>query len=236
MFAHAAVDVSLTFFVAWFGQRTIAGFDVRGPFLVMSPLFAGFLFLAVGWSFIKSATANDGKPTRADEELIRETVADFGLGEYEVVGTKTDSDFALTMVNAVGTRFQLPKNWDQLDRAARRFAVVQALANAPASSLQKTLSQVPWYLAKVVAMVVAGMNLWLVLACHGSFAVCLAVVVFFFRHKALVKLDVKALRITRDLDAAVTFVRADKHGTALRVPPEVRIAALRREALRMGIA
>jgi len=229
------VDPLMTAGVAWLGQRWIAGFDIRGPFLVMSPLFAAGIFFFIATLLGFGTGVREGEPKPSEVDLIQSTAIEFGFGPVDVIRQRSGKELKLVVVPAGAKETGLPENWGKLDFDAKRFAVVWTLADSKTPWLEKFVRWLPAYTARAAAMIVAGMNLWLILACHGLTAVKFAYTTFWQREKMVSQKDVRALAIMKDLKAAIAFVRADPMNEKMQISPDGRVATLRRAAVRMGI-
>jgi hypothetical protein len=220
------------------GQRWIAGFDIRCPFLLMSPLFAASLFFLITFNFVRGGRVTEGQPKPADVDLIQTAALEFGFGPVDVIRQRYGKELRLAIMTggADGKESSLPVNWSQLSFDAKRFAIVRALADSNVSPASRVLKALPAHATRLVAMILVGFNLWLILLCQSLAAVRLAYLMFWQRGKQLAYQDVRALTIMRDLKAAIAFVKGDPMNAEMQVKPEQRIAALRKAAVRMGIA
>ena len=229
------IDLFLTLAVAWACIRWIPGFDVRGPFLVMSPLFAVEIFFVCGSFKLHQTRVIEGEPKRADADLIQSTAVEFDLGPVNLIQRRCGVDLRLVVVSDRGNDVTLPENWTKLDYDAKRFAVVWNLADSRKSSFSRILNRLPTYACRAATMVVAGINLWLILACHALGALWFARHVFWQRERMLTRKDAEALKIMRNLKAAMAFAKSDPMNSSLGITPEWRIMCLKKAAARMGI-
>ena len=236
MVGWLALDVLFTAGVAWVGRRWTAGFDVRGPFLFMSPLYAAALFFSIGAMKFLHCRTPDGKPDPRDVDQIESTAVEFGFGDVGVIRQSYGAEARLTLIMRNGEEVSLPKNWAEMDSDARRFAVVRTLSEPDKTGWPGFVERLPSYGTRAIAMLICGFNLWLILACHGAGAIWFAYSVFWNRGKMLTKADVRALHIMRDLKAAIAFAKVDPMNASIGYTPEQRIAVLRKAAARMGIA
>jgi hypothetical protein len=222
--------------VAFLGQRYIAGFDVRGPFLLMSPLLGVFLFSLALTFFQNPARQPEGKVRPKDEELIQATIADFGFGTVEVQQQRHGKELRIALLTSDGSTYDLPANWDSLSENAREFAVIHKLLKSRETWLSIQAGRWPATLFGILGMAAAGVNLWTILGYHALCGLWVAYATIVGREKALIQMDLKAFRITRDLSAAIAYINSDEVGVALMVSADHRIATLRRSANRLGIA
>jgi len=222
--------------VAWAGVKWIPGFDLRGPFLVQSPYFSvALFFILVGsWTIRAHATPVEGG---RDKEMIEAVAAEFGFGAVTVARQNTCDNLRLILTTKDGRSYALPKEWNQWEASAKRFAIVRELAPRKESRFKSFLSTLPKHIFLMVGMVVAGINLWTILGYHALTAVYAAYKTVKGQDVAELRKDVKALRIMKDLHAAASYVRqVPSERCGFPIDTDKRIVALRQEAARLGIA
>ena len=231
------IDPLITAAVAWMGERWIVGFDERGPFLLMSPIFsASIFFFLIGGRNLFDCQVPEGKPKPVDVDMIQTAALEFGFGSVEVLQKRCGKELALAIAIADGSNMSLPTNWSKLSFDAKRFAVVWALLDSNVPLTTQLVKALPVYAARAAGMLLAGFNLWLILACHGFAAVRLAYSSIWNREKVWIQKDIRVLAIVRDLNAAITYVKADPLNADVDIKANQRIAALRKAAVNMGIS
>lgn len=229
-------EVLLTAVVAWLGQRSIGGFDVRGPFLLMSPVYASSIFYSIFATYAQNREIPEREPKPTEVDLIETTARDFGLGSVEVNRQRIGNEWRLVVTPVGYKTCTVTDQWEKLDFDAKRFAIVWALVDARMPWPAKVRDFLAGHSGRVVAMLLAGCNLWLILACHSATAAIYACFWIWRRDKLMTKRDVRALSIMRNLMAAFRFVKSDSVNSVLDITPERRIIALKRAAARLGIA
>lgn len=229
------IELLLTFAVAWIGRRWIVGFDIRGPFLMISPIFAAGIFFLIGLFKFNKDRSPHLDPKNADSKLIKETALEFNLGHVTVFQQEIGAEVNLILSTHKDIEASLPKNWNELTIDAKRFAVVRVLVKLNRSGFEHYLKHWPYKLMQVGAMFGAGMNLWLILFFQGLFAGWFAHSIFFQRAKTLIEDDLNALKVMRNLQAAIAFVKLDPMNKSLSVEPEQRIGALKHSAHSFGL-
>ena len=235
MLGWVAFDVLFTAGVARLGRHWITGFDIRGPFLLMSPVYAATLAFAICADRFSQYEIPEGKPKPRDVDLIETVALEFELGPVSVIQKRQRGDLRLALDLGGGEVLGLPENWSKMDVDARRFAVVWTLQGK--QSLRSKLKQrVPRYALRAVAMIAAGFNLWLIIADHVPVALWVAYTTVYGRARALALADARALSVMRDLKAAISFARSDTTNDSSGMTVDERIASLRKAAGRMGIA
>jgi len=230
------IDLLMTSAIAWAGLRWIAGYDIRGPFLLMSPLYAFAIFFMIAGRRVFRDHPIEGEAKSVDIDLIEATAQEFDLGPVSVIQQRYGNDLRLVLTSSSGDESSLPTHWDKMSFDAKRFAVVMHLKDSKKSFMGQYAKNWPSQIWKTAAMMVAGLNLWLILACHAAGAVWFAYTVFVQRARLLTDADIKTLRVMRDLNAAIAYATADPANSSLNILPEQRIAALRKEANKLGIA
>jgi len=230
------LDLLCTAVMAWAGQRWIAGFDVRGPFLLMSPLYAISIFFLLSCFGIQRNAEEGGKPNAGDVQLIQSTALEFGLGSVDVITKEYSKELRLIVKTQSGDERGLPTNWSSLSFDAKRFAVVWNLGDSKKPRLVRAAKQIPSYATRYTVMAIAGINLWYIIPCHVTYAIWFAYQAVWRREQTLTKQDIEALKIMRDLKAAIAFAKADPANGMRSVNPEHRVAALKVAAVRMGIS
>jgi hypothetical protein len=228
------MELALAGCVAWLGRRAIGGFDIRGPFLLISPVLAGGLGFLL-FSVCGNPRSN-GVPKAKDIEFLRCTAEEFGLGPITVGQRQVGPNLHLFVALDDGTEILLPKDWSTFSGDARRFSAVRSILSGRKSVARATLERLPMCGAEVVGMTLAGINLWLILACHAVFAVWIVVRAGSALERKQWLLDRRALKQTRDLKGAIAFAREDKDVSVPNRSREQRIALLKLEAFRLGIA
>ena len=220
--------------VAYLGTHWRAGFDIRGPFLLMSPFFAiGLAAIALSGTFSRSNATKTAQ--KADLDAVKAVAVEFDFGEVAVWQAEGSDRLEVELV-AEGRRVHLPKNFHDLSAEVRRFAVIRAVTKQKKRLLERIVSAAPFYLVQTFAMLIAGLNLWSIIAYHSLWAASFIYIVLYQQSRVHAKQDCLALSVTRDLRAAKAFVLSADLGKHLKIRPEVRIEALDRAAKRLGIA
>jgi hypothetical protein len=145
-------------------------------------------------------------------------------------------DLKIVVTSERGDPCSLPDYWGSLDFDAKRFAVVWTLSGWRLPWTARLAKWLSSYALRATGMILAGINLWLILACHAFVAVRLGLSPFGLRDKSLIQQDIQALGIMKNLKAAIAFVKADAVNSKVSNTAGRRIAALRSAAARMGIA
>ncbi len=229
-------QVLLTAAVCLAGNGLVPCFDARGPLLFISPFLAWkLLYFCFGFEAIFAA-AGDGEPAAdLDADLVRQTAKRYALGEVSARRVRSGSGWRLALARPGDHPRPLPDNWEELPSAVRRFAVVRSLTGQSPSRKSKVVWWCKLVGCLVVSMLCAGLSLWLIPAVYAVGVSCICYCAT-RRTQRAIYFDGQALEITRDLEAAVSYVRADEVSPRFKIDADRRIVALRQAARKLNIA
>ncbi|HEY0867679.1 MAG TPA: hypothetical protein VGE01_09875 [Fimbriimonas sp.] len=230
----AAAEYLLLPYLVWrLVSLWIPSADVRGPFLVASPFIAiSFVFLPIArYTWLRFLEPRNPQPGPEELQKVVTSYAEtLGRTGIEVV---RGADGSLYLRDSERTTKVSTSDWGDLDDGQRRFLIARTLAHTFGRQPRRW-GHALHTAAMAAGMAIAALNLWYVLAAHASLAGLMAFEGFAPMKRRTVEADLAALRLTRNLSAAVEAVRRAAPGSSL-VDPDERIEALRREASAMGL-
>ncbi|HWD38360.1 MAG TPA: hypothetical protein VG944_05895 [Fimbriimonas sp.] len=235
--------VSVSCLAAILGRRLYPSFDVRGPFVAAIPVFVALLI----WLLMAAGRKADQTTRPAwgvDAEFVKQTALQYGFEDVTAIDVEISlatQEFDVPPIRKLVLLLPdesmrgLPDNWRDLPLEAQRFAIVRALALRRNAWVFDALMLSPIVLWLAVGLVAAGIRLWLIPAFYGSFALLIAFYTTSLPFRDCLRDDAKALEMTGDLAAALSYVEADLSNVRRGREVEARIKALHKADGRLGI-
>ncbi len=230
MAAYVAAPVPL----ALIGTRLIQAYDVRGPYLAASPVIAVTVgvWLMGAWFFgQESEEVHDPHAEGHVESLSSE----LGLPKLRIMSRVTSGHRHYWLEDPLGRIANLASDWQKLKEPAREFAIVYGLARYMHQRNGRPYRNSVQAAVYAAGIFMAGFNLWFILAVHMAWVLGALAEMKWSTVRQTLVIDRRALAISRNLDAAIAFVRKDSRGPFFP-QPETRVQNLRAEATRLGIA